>query len=119
MQNKDSRIKKEREKISKQLEGLSEQNKKIVGQLIENAAFMAIQLEDLRAAINQQGVVIEYRTGQATGVKKSPEIEVYNSLIKLYSNVIKQLTDLLGKVEPEEEEDELLAFIARKPRPGE
>lgn len=72
--------------------------KTAVKSLVENAAFMAVTLQDLQEAINLNGPVEKYQNGaNQHGIKKSSEVEVYNSMIKNYSSVMKQLTDLLPK----------------------
>lgn len=63
--------------------------------LINNAAFMTITLEDLQLAINKDGGISKYQNGENQfGTKKSPEVEIYNTMIKNLASIIKQLTDL-------------------------
>jgi len=82
-----------------------------VESLLRNAAFMSITLDDLQDKINEIGVVSEYQNGQNQwGTKKSPEVEVYNAMIKNYMGVIKQLTDLIPNDKPIEK-DELMGFV--------
>ena len=62
---------------------------------------MAASLYELRQIINVKGYTEEYQNGaNQKGVKKSSEIEIYNTMIKNFSAVMKQLTDLLPKDEP-------------------
>ena len=49
---------------------------------MDEAAFMAASLYELRKIINEKGYT---------------EVEIYNTMIKNYSAIIKQLTDLLPK----------------------
>ena len=64
--------------------------------LIDNAAFMTITLQDLQDHINKNGAISEYQNGlNQWGTKKSPEVEVYNTMLKNHMNIIKQLTDLM------------------------
>lgn len=108
-------------KTSKELKKLKlifkdiEPNKqKIVEKLISNAAFMAESLEELQEAIREKGFVEEYHNGaNQSGLKKCSEVEIYNTMIKNYSSVIKQLTDLLPS-DARTGGDELLDFISRK-----
>lgn len=66
--------------------------------LVKNAAFMTVSLEDLQETINREGCVAEYQNGEHQwGTKKSPEVEIYNTMIKNHMIIIKQLTDLLPK----------------------
>lgn len=92
------RIKAEIRKLNKLFTNLDDKTKKIVRTLIENAAFMAITLDELQETINTEGCVTEYQNGaNQWGTKKSPEVEVYNTMIKNHMAVMKQLTDLIPK----------------------
>jgi hypothetical protein len=69
-----------------------------VDSLIRNAAFMTVTLQDLQAEINENGVMSEYKNGEHQwGTKKSPQVEIYNTMIKNHASITKQLTDLLPK----------------------
>jgi len=98
--DKEARIASEIKQITAIFVKMDNKMKTAVKSLIENAAFMAVTLQDLQEAINVNGVVEKYQNGaNQYGVKKSSEVEVYNSMIKNYSSAIKQLTDLLPKTE--------------------
>ena len=104
-----TRIKREREQLEKIFAGLDENRRNTAASLIENAAFMAVTLADLRKTITENGVVSEYQNGENQwGTKKSPEVEVYNTMVKNYTAIIKTLCDML----PEEnaEANALLAW---------
>lgn len=65
---------------------------------MDEAAFMAASLYELRKIINEKGYIEEYQNGaNQKGIKKCSEVEIYNTMIKNYSAIIKQLTDLLPK----------------------
>lgn len=82
-------------------------------QLITNAVFMEEQLTKLQAEIRENGVVSEYKNGENQwGTRKSPEVDVYNSMIKNYTSVIKQINDILP--DAPSAEDELTAFLKAK-----
>lgn len=109
---KDKRIKKEITRLNGVLKNLDDKKKKAVTSLIKNAAFMAVTLEDLQEKINRDGVTEQYQNGSNQfGVKKSSSVEVYNTMIKNYTQVVKQLTDLLPKDVPKEEDDGFDAFL--------
>ena len=64
---------------------------------MDEAAFMAASLYELRKIINEKGYTEEYQNGaNQKGIKKC-SVEIYNTMIKNYSAIIKQLTDLLPK----------------------
>ena len=98
---KDEIIEKEYKKLSGIYTKLNTKTKKSINSLMNEAAFMSASLYELRQIINAKGYTEEYQNGaNQKGVKKSSEIEIYNTMIKNYSAVMKQLTDLLPKEEP-------------------
>lgn len=104
------RIKTEIQKLNKQFTNIDQKKKKLVTSLIENAAFMIVTLEDLQNEINEKGPVSVYQNGENQwGTKKSPEVDVYNTMIKNHMAIMKQLTDL-SPVEEKPEDDGFEAF---------
>ncbi len=92
----EERIKAEQTKLEAIFAGLDVKRRDTVQGLIENAAFMAVTLENLRAAINENGVVSAYQNGQNQwGTKKSPEVDVYLTMTKNFVTVIRTLCDML------------------------
>jgi hypothetical protein len=109
---KDERIKKEIRRLKNIYSKMDPDVKKVTQSLIENAAFMAVTLDDLQEIINKDGVISEYQNGaNQWGTKKSPEVEVYNTMVKNHMAIIKQLTDLLPKEVKAVEEDAFDEFI--------
>ena len=115
-----TKIKKEQKRLQDIFKNLDTSKKKTVEKLIEDAAFMAVTLEETRQIIARDGIVETYQNGaNQTGVKKSSAVEVYDKMVNTFSRVVKQLTDLIPErviFEPEEEEDddpaeELMAFV--------
>ena len=99
---KEDLIKSEKRKLSGIYTKIDKKTKKAVDSLIDEAAFMAVSLRELRTIINEKGYTEEYQNGaNQKGVKKCSEIEVYNTMIKNYSAIVKQLTDLIPKEEKE------------------
>lgn len=104
---KEERIKKEINRLKRLFKDMPENTKKKVSSLIENAAFMTVTLEDLQEVINRDGPVAEYQNGENQwGTKKSPEVEIYNTMIKNHMGIMKQLTDLMPEPIPEPPKDE-------------
>ncbi len=109
---KDLRIKKETKRLKSAFKLIPANEKKCVEGLFDKAAFMAISLEDLQSIINNNGYVDEYQNGQNQfGTKKSAEVDIYNTMVKNYTTVIKNLVDLLPNHEKDIENDEVLKFI--------
>ncbi|MEJ8735334.1 hypothetical protein [Mediterraneibacter sp. ICN-202921] len=96
--SKEEIIKAEKRKLAGIYLRLDKKTKKSVDSLVEEAAFMAASLYELRKIIDEKGYTEEYQNGaNQKGVKKCSEVEIYNTMIKNYSSVVKQLTDLLPK----------------------
>lgn len=96
---KENRIKDEKKRLKEIFAELEENKRNLVTPLIEKAAFMSIELDDLQETIEQEGWTSEYKNGENQyGTKKSPEAETYIALSKNYAAVIKQLTELVPAV---------------------
>lgn len=95
---KDKAIRKEMTRLKRLFKDMEKSTIDTVFSLIKNAAFMVVTLEDLQETINRDGAVSEYQNGENQwGTKKSPEVEIYNTMIKNHMAIIKQLSDLLPK----------------------
>lgn len=109
---KEKRIKTELIKLNKQFKELDDKSKKIVESLIKNAAFMIVTLSDLQQEINLNGTVSIYKNGENQfGTKKSPEVEIYNTMIKNHMSIMKQLTDLIPREQVQAQDDGFDAFV--------
>lgn len=95
---KEEEIKKEIKKYTLLFKDMDLKLKKSTQSLIENAAFMAVTLRELQDTLNKNGLITEYQNGENQwGTKKSPEVEIYNTMVKNYISSMKQITDLLPK----------------------
>lgn len=93
---KEQRIKSETTRLKGIFKDLDANKKKLVETLIKDAAFMAVEMEDLKVIIGQEGWVSEYQNGKDQwGKKKSPEADVYATTTKNYTATIKVLLDLV------------------------
>jgi len=111
---KEELINKELKKLKRIFTKIDTKVKKAVENLMYNAAFMSVTLQLLQEKINKNGTVSEYKNGENQfGTKKSPEVEIYNTMIKNYSAVMKQLTDLLPRDElpQDKKEDGFEKFV--------
>ena len=77
---------------------------------------MSVTLDELQNTINEEGVLAFYKNGENQfGTKKSPEVEVYNTMIKNYTLVIKQLCDFLPEVKKDEKAgNDILKFVMQQ-----
>lgn len=106
------RADKELKKLKKIVELLPEDKKKITEGLIADAAFMAEQLELLRAHIMEHGWSDTYQNGaNQFGKKNSVEADSYLKLQKSYASTIKQLTDLLPDQAETAAGTDIMAFL--------
>lgn len=109
---KEKRVKKEIRRLNTIFKNLERDTKSGLKSLIENAAFMSITLEDLQESINKDGPISTYQNGENQwGTKKSPEVEIYNTMVKNHMAIMKQLTDLLPKGEIKQEDDGFDSFV--------
>jgi len=118
---KNNRIAAEIARLNEIFINLPEKSLNAAKSLIENAAFMAISLDDLQEIINQKGYTEEYQNGaNQKGVKKSSEVEIYNTMIKNHASIIKQLTDLIpaGSLESNKTESDPFEKIAGRGKSG-
>ena len=93
---KEQRIKAEKTRLKGIFKDLDENKKKLVTPLIEKAAFMSVELDDLQAMIEKDGWTSEYQNGQNQwGTKKSPEAETVIALSKNYAAIIKKFNELV------------------------
>ncbi len=89
-------IEKEKKRLFSIFKDLPKNKKDTVSGLIDNAAFMSVQMQLMADRITEEGVTIKYQNGENQwGFKKSPDVETYNSFIKQYTTIIKQLVDML------------------------
>lgn len=108
---KNKKIKKESQKLKKLFKDLPDNKKKMAENLIENASFMSITLDELKEDIKIYGVKETYVNGKDQfGFKESIESKTYNAMIKNYMNIIKQLNDMLPEEKKINEDDEFERF---------
>ena len=94
--SKDDYIKCEIKRLNKIFSNLTQDASAVAERLIENAAFMAVSLNELQGLINLHGYTEEYQNGEnQKGVKKSSEVDIYNTMIKNFNTTMKQLIDML------------------------
>ena len=74
---------------------------------------MKISLEELRDNLLANGFTEVFEQGEQRFNRERPEVKIYISLTQRYSNIMKQLIDILPAEEKKEEADELLNFLNR------
>ena len=99
VEERNRRIRKEKNRLKKQFKGIDDRNRAMVEGLIEQAAFMRVKLQDLSDDIIENGVTELFSQGkdQEPYERQRPAANVYNSMNGNYQKIIKQLNDLLPK----------------------
>lgn len=111
---KDDRMRKEILRIKKLLRELPEDRLKIADGMIRRAAFMQVTLEDLEEDIKTYGTVENFtQTRDIEYDRERPAVRIYNTLVKNYSNAMKQIFDMLPEQEGAKKKDQLLEFLKR------
>ncbi len=119
---KTNKIAAEKRKLVKIFEEIPENKKKLCSKLIDNAAFMAVTLEDLQKTINDEGPVLVSVNGNGFEItQEHPAQKSYISMMGKYSAVIGQLTNLLPdqKAETVQKAGENLARLVAGGKPVE
>lgn len=114
---KEKRIKKEINFLNKFFKNIEKDKKNLIQNLIKKAAFMSVTLDDLQNTMNEEGVVGFYMNGENQfGTKKSPEVEIYNTMIKNFTLVIEKLYNFLPESQKDNEKagNELLKFVMQQ-----
>ena len=95
-QTKESRVKKEKNRLQKIFKDLDPNKLKACQALIDRAAYITVSLQDLEEQLNEIGWTEYYQNGEnQSGFKKSAAADVHISLTKNLNAIIKQLLDLV------------------------
>ena len=92
------------EKTKKDVQKLTGSKRERAEYIVAKLSFYEVELAKLEKIIATKGWVEEYQNGaNQNGVKKSTEGEMYNSIMKNYSSLMKQLEDMLDRVPDDED----------------
>lgn len=107
---KENRIKDELNRLDELFCRLPANKYALVVPLLENAAFMKVELEDLRTVISATGATETYQNGaNQKGQKASAELQAYTALIKQYNAISERLEKMLPAEIVKSKLQELLA----------
>ena len=110
---KDRIIKNEIEELNKIMGNLEEDKKIYAERLINQAAFMYATLEELQEKINENGAITWFEQGSQKMWRENPASKTYNTMIRNYTKIIKQIGELIPS---EEGSDELMDFLKKRKR---
>lgn len=109
---KETRIKRENQRLRARYADLPEESLEIIDGLIDRAAFLRPTLDDMEEDINLNGTTEEFSQGDQKPYKRErPVVRQYNSLLKNYQTIIKQLDDVQPHAEVEQLSDGFDDFI--------
>ena len=113
---KDKRISLEEGRLRDIYANIDKDNKAIIDGLIQRAAYMRITLEDWEKDIDENGYFEMFTQSVNTPPyeRERPVIRLYNTMNKNYQSIIKQLSDLVPKPEPKEEDDGFDLFVQNR-----
>ena len=101
----------EKNKLQKIFKACDKNTQKIAHPLIENASYMKTELAHLKKYNIENGIKEFYMNGKGQfGYKESVESKTYNTMLKNYISVIKQLNEMLPEQNKINEEDEFDKF---------
>lgn len=109
--DKDKIRRAETRKLNKLVKAVPEDKQTVAQSLTRELAFMAGTLEELRAFVDENGAVDNFKNGRQEMLRESPALKSYSTLIQRYSLLYKQLCDLLPKEVAKQAEDELMNFL--------
>ncbi len=93
---KTTRIAREKKRLMDIFSGLDENKLRTCYALIDRAAFITVNLEDLEEELNEMGWTESYTNGQnQEGIKQAAAAGVHISLTKNLNTIMKQLLELV------------------------
>lgn len=113
---KEERIEREKRRLRRSYKDLSKDKKQVTEGLIHRAAFMRVTLEDMEKDLDENGFVELFTQSEKTEPyeRERPVARLYNTMNKNYQSIIKQLSDLLPKEAPKEEDDGFETFVVTR-----
>lgn len=113
---KDERFRGERGRLNRLYRSLPERKKKLAAPLIERAAFMRVELEDLERDLAENGWTEEFRQSEKVDPyeRARPEGQTYLTMNANYQKLIKQLHDMLPTEAQKEQADPFDEFLKER-----
>lgn len=101
------RISKEEKRLRESYSNLADDKMNVVDGLIRRASYMRVTLEDYEDDLVLNGSIEPFTQSEKTEPydRERPVIRLYNAMNKNYQSIIKQLSDLLPKMEKKIEGD--------------
>ena len=112
----EERIERERKRLWAKYTKIPKDRKTVCEGLVERAAFMRVQLEDMEEDLRLKGWTEPFSQSptQDPYDRARPIGQFYNSVNSSYQKIIKQLTDLLPPPEQKKEHDDFAMFVTSR-----
>lgn len=91
--------------LKKVFSKLNDNRSKLALSLLDKAEFLESTLEALKAKVNELGVITSMCQGEYEIDRENPALRSYNTTVKNYTSVIKQLNDMLPVEAPKPTDD--------------
>ena len=91
-------------------EQLDDDKSKLALSLLDKAEFLEETLQELKIKVKLQGVITEMCQGDYSIERENPALKSYNTTVKNYTSVIKQLNDMLPNRENPNKDDGFESF---------
>lgn len=111
---KEKKIKQEIHKLKKLYKDFTKEKLKAIDGLINRASFTKITLEELEEDLMKNGLTELFEQGEQSFMRERPETKQYTTFLQRYSQVMKQLLDLLPVEVAKQEQDALTQYLERK-----
>ena len=113
---KETRIGDEKARLLKLLVDVPQDRLSLADKLVDDLAFMAVELEDLKRTLSDNGWTCEYKNGENQfGTKRSPEADIFIALAQRQLAAFKQVVDLLPDSDDSgKKKDALLEYVGKR-----
>ena len=111
----DERVKKAERKIKTFFKNIDDEKKRFISDPIHQLATTQILLERLSEELEKGDVIEVFEQGKQRLRRENPALKSYNTTIKSYTALFKQLLDLLPNTEAEKAGQALMMFAAKAP----
>lgn len=109
---KSTRINAEKRRLTKLYKDMDNAKKAIAVGLIERAAFMRVECEELEVFLQENGWTEKFSQGNQEPYDRArPQGQAYQTLNANYQKIIKQLDAMLPRETPQPKDDGFNAFV--------
>ena len=109
MNEKETLIKKEKNKLKRIFKDIDENKLKFVMTLIDRLAWLNVSVKELEDNIDKNGTTISYDNGGGqSGIKDNPDVKTLIQYTRNITTITKQLVDLVPADRKESKLDQLM-----------